>query len=219
MSHRSGFVPWHLEPFELDVMLAILRGITPFAIALRDNPKLWLGDFPDDCFKHEIPVFDARAGSPAGHPCEWRAWNVKRLPTSQGSIAPAPETRQAMAQLRQTPVAPDMHLEVAVLDMGVIAEPPRPYPARLLLVADSKSGMIVYNHMLQKTENAAVIFLSMFTEYIKTSQRRPLSVKIADYQTANAIGNVLDGLGVKLSLVERLPVIENMQNMMTRGFR
>lgn len=213
-SMRPGYVPWHLDQDDADVLLHVL----PRMVALGSCVKPIFAD--EDPLMREGFAFwpkDRALGEPLrAEEIEWRRLAIPPEPEPE----PFAVDEVTAARLAKLPQEAALTLEVdAFVGFGAIADGPRPWFSKLGLVADTGAGFITGMAMGENAgEQIERIAGRALVESMKGLKARPAVVHVQQPCILRALGPLAQQLGIRLELRRELPMIEEARAAMPDQF-
>ncbi len=213
-SMRPGYVPWHLDQDDADLLLHVL----PRMIALGACVKPIFDE--DDPLMHDGFAFWPKGRAP-GEPLRLDEVDWRRLP-----LPPDPEPvlfaadEPTTARLAHLPQEAGLVLEVdAFAGFGAIGDGPRPWFTKMGLAADAHSGLIAGMVMGENPQEPLETIAGRALVHGLTSIRmRPARVWVGDAGILRAIEPFARRLGIRVELRRELPMIEEARAEMPDKF-
>ena len=206
-SLHPGYLPWHLEGPEAEVLLHALPRLAALGAALREfyrGSDVW----PDGEFA--FWPHNREPGEPLRvEEIEWRRLSVPPRPE------PVPVTveQAAEAALKSLPHSPSLAVEVdAFTGASVIDEGARPWLMKIGAIAEARSGAILAVEMGNAPEERIETLAGrVFLQAIEGAQLRPATVRVRQVRIQKALEQICDRLGVRLELRRQLPAVAQFQ--------
>ncbi len=207
-SHRTGFLPWLLNAFEVRTLAAILRQTAGVAMRCESGTDLLTPPKPD-----LIRVLGPDA---AGH---WQEeWHpVPRASEFEHPVPPDPDKLAQVAALPPDPECVQFDLALSGATVGRAGE--RLRTTYLMAAFDSRNGKCVGADVIMPVEGLAAMWRSVpgrFLDLCIHAGSRPREIEVASGQMMESLRPLLGRLPVKLTLRLRLPhfqaFLEKMNN-------
>jgi len=199
-SMAPGYVPWHIDSDQADLLLQVLQNLTMALIHLK-NEKIKV-DF--DSGETLLRFFSPEDG----------LWynNVVEMPPR---LVVTPRlivgNEVLMAKLKKH------RRNGARLEFDVVYLPApiqenkgdRPFFPRFALLMDKKIGIVIDQHMARTDDYIEVDILEMLTRYIMKSGR-PASINVRDDRVVRYIGDFCDKLAITLIEGKGVPYVDDL---------
>lgn len=212
-SMRPGYIPWHLDEAEAELLLHVLPRLTALGACVRPL-------FEDD----ESVGTDGFAfwpkGRALGEPLrpdevEWRKLAVPPEP------APDPFTVDEVtaARLAALPLEAALALELdARADFNAIGEGERPWFMKVGFAVEPRTGVIAGMGMGKSAaDTLEAIAGRALVQAVLALGKRPGAVRVQKERIANALAPLAMQLGVKIDLRRTLPMIDDaMESMLAK---
>ncbi len=213
-SMRPGYVPWHLDQDDADLLLHLL----PRFIALGACVKPLFDD--SDPLMRDGFAFWPKGRAPGG-PLRLDEVDWRRL-----ALPPDPEPvpfsvdEFTAARLARLPQEAGLALEVdAFAGFGSIGGGPRPWFTKVGLAADAHSGFIAALVMGESPQEPIEAIAGRALVHAATSLAvRPASVSVRHTSILQAIEPFARQLGIRIGLRRDLPMIEEAREAMPDQF-
>jgi hypothetical protein len=205
-SYRPGYMPWYVTAEEARLLTHALSQTLEVAPRVRDNPDLLFPgeDEDDETYLVRVPRRDEGA-------LVWTDEMMRVPPPEPARIRPLLDV-EVVGRLKQLPQRP-LTLEVELLSMptGVGERGERPYRPYLLMLADSRSGMIVGTELLKPepslTEMRAGVPLTL-SGWLAQAGVVPGEIRARSELLLELLRPLADMLTIKLEQSDRLPSID-----------
>jgi hypothetical protein len=202
-SLRSGYIPWHLDLAEAELLLYALPRLTGLGGCVR---QLYESDNlpPDDGFAF-WPRGRALAEPLQTEEIDWRRLRVtpRRAPET---FAVENATEEA---LRRLPQVESWLLEVdASSGFGVIDEGPRPWFMKMGVAAEARTGLVLGAEIGRGPEEAIETLAGRtLVQALQRGMARPAAVHVQQVRIEKALEGISARLGIQLELRRELPSV------------
>ena len=213
-SMHPGYLPWHLDLAEAELLLQVLPRLTGLGACLREF------DEGGDVWPAGQIAFWPRDREP-GEPLRAEEIDWRRLPVP-ARVDPEPVTveKATEAALKRLPQSQSCFLELdATTGGGVIDEGERPWLIKTGVAAEVESGMILGMEMGSAPEEAIeTIAGRAFVQALQRIQMRPAAVRVRQARIQKALESICARLGIRLEVRRELPAVAEFQEGMGRRF-
>jgi hypothetical protein len=200
-SHKPGYVPWHIDKAEGRALLDDLDKALLYAEFVRTDPDQFC-----TITQQKVPFFPAQTRTPlTAEQMEWHTISAPP-PALDPPVEFLSKGAEALVPLPQR-TGEVWELESFCSNMA-IAESPRPYWARVALLVETRTGMVLecqVGHPRQTMAESAGLALMAG---IKKSGRRPALVKVRSFNLAQALQPLAAALKIHFHQVATLPAFE-----------
>ena len=210
-SYRPGYLPWHLEAPEADLLSWTLEQLLEVAPRFQGLARPARARIPK-----EYPL---RVPSMVGDTVTWRDGVVAApdVPLQEITIELAPGLLESVRRLERGPREIQVDLSPQPF---VIGEPgQRPQVPFLLMAVDVESGFVLCTEVLAAEPNVEVMLGQAPGRLLATIVRlgvRPVTIAVRTWRLENVLSPVASAIGVKLVQKRRLPALERVSREMER---
>lgn len=197
-SFMPGYLPWRIDSAEADLLIRILEQAAD-VLARASTDETLLEPLKEDSYLMRIP--ETQDGG-----IIWRDEVVQITPPPFPSLEIQISSEQIEA-IRKLDKQREVEVDIVTLPEPVVDDNGRPFLPNLLMVVDSKSGMVYASEMLPTadtpmriTANAVHTLLATFTRLGWT----PNTIFVRNNSAEKVLQPIMKKLGVKLKVRNRL---------------
>jgi hypothetical protein len=208
LNHSPGYMPWAPEASEVAWLAVAIRAVMQYAALLMNHPEVASGRD-----RLEFPIIPTNESALEPGKLEWRHWSAEadRPPAAALRIT----TPELEAALRALPLVQGPGLELDWIYLpDTIAEGSRPYHPRAILIFDAATTICLAMELIPVGDN---LFEKIGDKLIRAMLKMgtlPERVQVRRPELAQLLGQLLEGLGSKVQLVDRLPAAKSFQEGM-----
>lgn len=203
-NYTPGMFPWFLTSSEARFLTTALEQLLDVAPRVRDDEDVLSGEWDDDFLVRVPRAEKARL-----------VWDDKimRVPEPELKEAvPAPLDPQLLESLKQTPeVTNVLEIELTMLPMPMREKEERPFFPYLLMLAETSSGMILGQDMLQPLPSLGAMRAELPVKVAGHLLRlgiRPVRIAVRTPTTAQSLAPLAEELGIQIKLSPKLPALD-----------
>ncbi|GFO96829.1 hypothetical protein ig2599ANME_1020, partial [groundwater metagenome] len=209
-NYTPGFVPWYLTGEEARFLTLALQQAIEVSLRFKKDPGMLIHPSRGKFF--------VRAPVKQGEGISWKDEWIEPLPPESKDlpVTPVDETllnRLTKAGLQKRGV---WEVDFFFVPAPIWEKEKRPYYPYMSLMVEHNSGMIL-NFQLEKREEFALKFPEKFVSFLEQIKIAPHAFLVKRYEVGRFLEPFASSLGIKIKMVESLPVLEEAQRTM-RGF-
>jgi hypothetical protein len=212
-SFRPGYVPWFVEAAEADFLLYALEQLLDVAPRFKKNPALFSSQGPE---KYLMRIPGQKDGI--------RVWNDqgKRFLRPSPTMLSIATNEVLLKHMQKLPKSKG----VIEIDFFMFPSPVqeerggRPYFPYMLLIADSKSGVILGTELFQPDPTLEAMWGKIplkVLEALAHIKMLPQEIRVRSPLLVQLLPHLVKDLGIKLKPVNRLHAIDTARQFM-QGF-
>lgn len=208
-NYTPGLVPWYLTGEEARFLTLALQQAIEVSLRFRKDPML---------IHPSSGKFFVRAPVKQGEGISWKDEWIEPLPPESKDlpVTPVDETllnRLKKARLQQRGV---WEVDFFFVPAPIWEKEKRPYYPYMSLMVEHNSAFIL-NFQLEKREEFALKFPEKFVSFLERVKIAPQVFLVKRDEVGRFLEPFASSLGIKIKMVEGLPVLEEAQRSM-RGF-
>ena len=206
-SIRPGFMPWFITADEAKMLIYAIEQTLNVAPRVRENPALL-----DDESETETEVCLVRLAEKQDEKIVWRD-EMREIPPPAEKEFLVKIPQALIDEIKALPQAKNFVLEIDLFyaPTPIAEKGKRAYIPKMLMLADSRSGMIAGFQIIQpketEVENYAEISRNLFGELQKLTTR-PQEIRVASDDLFDLLKGFNQQLNLKLRQTEDLRAIE-----------
>lgn len=205
-SYRPGYMPWFVSAAEARLLIHALAQTLEVAPRLRENPALLNAenDPADETYLVRVP-------QQQGDTLIWTD-QMRRVPPPEPTSIRIMLDKEVVNQLKQTPQRQlTLEVELTSLPTGIAERGARPFRPYLLMLADSRSGMIVGTELMHPEPSLAEMrgqVPMQLAGWLAQAGVVPEEIRARSELLLGLLSPLADMLNVRLRQTDRLPSID-----------
>jgi hypothetical protein len=207
-NYLPGYYPWHINSEEAKYLTLALRQAIDVSLRFRDNPKM-LTSPKDNQYLVRVPGKEKEGFA-------WRdEWVLTPKPKKKKFI-PEPVDVKRLEKIRKmiSNRRGIWEIDLSYAPVPVRERDERPYYPHVFLWVEHNSCMILNVHITGASEYGSE-FVEQFFKLAEGIKSLPAEILVKKEEAFNLLEPVAFGLGIKLSKVKNLTMLEEVQESMS----
>lgn len=212
-SFRPGFVPWFLEPGEVQFLALILDQVHEVAVRLQDHATLLPAPDEGD--------YLMRVSQQAGRRLVWED-RIQQIPAPEPKSIPISVDVEMLSALKRLPPQRrTLEVDLFMAPSGIQEQDARPFYPYILLLVEARSGYVVATDMLSPEPALETMWSKVpqqVLSHLAQAELVPTTLQVRSPLLLGLLGPIAEELDIALQASRTLPSLDSAREFLLARF-